>query len=254
MGEKLGQHFLDNPGAAEKIADLMKLKNGDNVLEIGPGRGALTSFLVSSGANITGIEIDKELYEIMNSYGYSNLNMENADFLSFDLDSSHFSKICGNVPYQIGGKIVEKIMKSALKWDICVLMLPEAVAARAAALPGSRDYTLLSAVCGAVSSSEVEFNVDPSDFDPPPSIMSSVVSFKRISDPKPEYFYKFISAAFSNRKKKIKNALSIRFAIEPDEAAAIIEDCGGDPSLRVREIDLDLLVRLAEEFVNRQIL
>ena len=254
MGEKLGQHFLENPHVAERIADLLDLKRGDKVLEIGPGKGALTSFLVSSPADITGIEIDRDLHSLMERRGYPNLTLVNKDFLEYDLDGSCFNKICGNVPYSIGGKIVEKIMKSALKWERCVLMLPEAVGSRAAALPGSRDYTLLSAVCGAVSSSRIEFGVSPSDFDPPPDIMSSVVSFKRISDPRPGYFYRFIGGAFGSRKKKIKNALSIRFAISPAKAAEIIEYCGGDPSSRVRDITIPLLTRMSEEFVKRRIL
>jgi 16S rRNA (adenine1518-N6/adenine1519-N6)-dimethyltransferase len=255
MGERLGQHFLNNPEIASRIVDILSTGSGERVLEIGPGKGFLTSFLIDSGAQITGIEIDSGLAQHLSlKFRNNRLNIINDDFLKVNLEEYNPRKICGNIPYQIGGKIIEKIVLSEADWEVAVLMLPEAVASRVAAEPGTSGYSSLSVFCQAACRVYMEFKVGKDDFEPPPKIDSAVVRFLKAGPSPSKEFRKVIKAAFSKRRKKIKNSLSMYFSIPVKEIETMLERADINPSSRAQMIDVNKFRLLTEEFVKQRIL
>ncbi|MFC2062137.1 16S rRNA (adenine(1518)-N(6)/adenine(1519)-N(6))-dimethyltransferase RsmA [Elusimicrobiota bacterium] len=255
MGEKLGQHFLTDPETARRIAGVLEIQENEDILEIGPGKGFLTSYLLEEGAAVTGIEIDIRMVECLkNKFKNTRLRIINEDFLMVDLEEYKISKICGNIPYQLCGKIIEKTVKTGFNWKTAVLMLPDAVARRVVAEPGSSDCSFLSVMCGANCSANIEFGVDKDSFDPPPKVNSSIVKFKRNSDPEAEYFYRVVKGAFSNRRKTIKNSLSIFFSVSQEKIEEVLRSADIPQSVRAQEVRIEQFKRLANEFVNKGIL
>ncbi len=253
MGKKLGQHFLINPEVARNIVNILSLRAQESVLEIGPGKGFLTSYLVETDAQITGIEIDSALSNYLKKK-FKKLKVINEDFLNINLNEFDFDKICGNIPYQIAGKIIEKIMLSTLNWKICILMLPDVVAKRVVAGLGTADYSFLSVMCNANCKTGVEFVVNKENFDPEPKIDSSVVSFHRTGSPFSKNFYKLTRAAFSKRRKNIKNSLSMYFSKSADEIEKILDSLGISPVLRAQDLSIEEFKKVAIEFVSNGIL
>lgn len=249
MARKLGQHFLENPIIAEKTVKCLSASKSDTILEIGPGKGFLTSYLLDSGASVTGVEIDSLLTEYLKkTIKEKKFSIINKDFLDFDLDASNCNKICGNIPYQISGKIIEKIMLSRLNWTKSVIMLPYAIGKRIVALPGSKDYSFLSVVSSVNCKPEIEFMVEKEDFNIQPSIDSVVVSFLRNGPALNNKFYTMTKAVFSSRNKKIGNTLSNYFSKSAVEINKIINEAGLDKDCRARNIGLEEIKKLKEKF------
>jgi 16S rRNA (adenine1518-N6/adenine1519-N6)-dimethyltransferase len=255
MGERLGQHFLNNPEIARSITEVLNPKPEDAVLEIGPGQGFLTSYLIETGASITGVELDAELAQYISTrFKSEKLKIINKDFLKFGLEGAGFNKICGNVPYQISGKIIEKIVLSELHWEKCVLMIPKAVAKRVCAEPGTSDRSVLSVLCDATCEARYEFDVSKDNFDPPPKIESAVISLKRLSEPLQKEFYEFVRAAFFKRRKSIKNSLSNYFSMPASQVKELLDEYGIGEKMRAQQLGLEDFKKLSKEFVNRGIL
>ncbi len=254
MGEKLGQHFLDNPLIAVRIIDILSPGAGENILEIGPGQGFLTSYLLDSADRVTAVEIDKNLVSsLKKNYDSEKLQVIEGDFLQADLSILKPDKICGNLPYQICGKIIEKILVSPVPWTLAVLMLPLAVASRAAALPGSSEYSRLSVLCSGSGEVKIEFKVEKENFDPPPKIESAVISIykKNILS---KNFLSLVGGAFRERRKKLKNSLSSHFSMSASEIKKILDKYGIDENSRAQELNVMKFEVLTKEFVKRKIL
>lgn len=256
MAEKLGQHFLNNPLIAQKIVDLLKIKTSENILEIGAGYGYLTSFIQGSGANITVIEIDSNLAEFLRKE-FKDIIIIEADFLKLDIEKLKPDKICGNIPYHITGKIIEKLLRSKLQFKKIVLMMPEAVAERVTAIPGSSDYSLLSVICSLNCINRKEFLVGKDNFTPIPKIDSAVVSFIKTRDNADKYekeFYSVVKAAFSKRRKKIRNSLAMQFSIPIEKIETILEASDISPQCRAQSVSVEKYKKLTAEFVKNGIL
>lgn len=255
MGKRLGQNFLVNPDVAKKTADLISPSENDRILEIGSGKGFLTSFLVDKGAFIAGIEIDQELVNILKkTFTEIQLMVINADFLSLNIDNTQYNKFCGNIPYNIAGKIIEKILLSRLNWTSCILMLPAPVAARIVAVPGTSDYSAVSVLSNTNCTTKKEFAVNKEDFEPVPRINSNVVSFIRNHDPEPAGFYKMVKGAFSQKRKKIKNSISTYFGLSESIIKFLFTSSGISPDLRAEDLSTADFKRLYKEFVNQKIM
>ncbi len=254
MGEKLGQHFLINPEIARKIVEILSPQSSEHILEIGPGEGFLTNYLIETGLQVTGVEIDTALAEYLKKKQLKKLEIVNADFLRVELDTHKYEKICGNVPYQISGKIIEKIALSYLGWKKAVLMIPSAVAKRVVAVPGESDYSALSVMCGANCDAAIEFDVGKENFNPEPSIKSSVVSFRRKGEPYPENFYKFVRVAFGKKRKKLRNSLSLGFSITPSVVDKVLEKCVVPEKNRAQELTIEDFMNMTREFEKEGIL
>ena len=182
--KKLGQHFLNDLNIAQKIADLLQNQNCENILEIGPGMGVLTQFLIPKIKNLKLVEIDTESVTYLNKkYPELQKNTLNEDFLKMDLsktfDGQNFG-IIGNFPYNISSQIVFKALEYSQHIPFFCGMFQKEVAERICEKPGTKTYGILSVLCQTFYRTQYHFNVSPTVFSPPPKVDSGVLLSRRI--------------------------------------------------------------------------
>ncbi len=211
----LGQHFLKDESIASKIADSLSFEGYQNVLEIGPGMGVLTKYLLKKEKTIWVVEIDTESIDYLKSH-YLHLadRIINADFLKMDL-ASHFNDeplaIIGNFPYNISSQIVFKAIEFRDLIPEFSGMFQKEVAMRIAAGPGSKTYGIISVLTQAFYDVEYLFTVPPTVFNPPPRVDSGVIRLVRKKDyhlpVDVPFFFRVVKTAFNQRRKTLRNSL-----------------------------------------------
>ena len=211
----LGQHFLRDENIAEKIANSLSLKGYDKVLEIGPGMGVLTKYLLQKDVTTYVIEIDSESVEYLQA-NFLNLapRIIEKNFLKFDLNEvfkeSQFA-IIGNFPYNISTQIVFKTLEMRDQIPEFSGMFQKEVAQRICEKEGSKAYGILSVLTQAFYNAEYLFTVPPSVFNPPPKVDSGVLRLTRKEDfdlPCDEkLFFRVVKTAFQQRRKTLRNSL-----------------------------------------------
>ncbi|MDG1731122.1 MAG: 16S rRNA (adenine(1518)-N(6)/adenine(1519)-N(6))-dimethyltransferase RsmA [Algibacter sp.] len=213
----LGQHFLNDESVAEKIADTLILKGYKNVLEIGPGMGVLTKYLLKKDITTYVIEIDTESVEYLQA-NYLNLapRIIEKDFLKYDLNEVFNQEpfaIIGNFPYNISTQIVFKTLEMRDQIPEFSGMFQKEVAQRICSKEGSKVYGILSVLTQAFYDAEYLFTVPPNVFNPPPKVDSGVLRLTRKANytlPCDEkLFFKVVKAAFQQRRKTLRNSLKI---------------------------------------------
>lgn len=211
----LGQHFLKNEEIAENIANTLTLEGYKNVLEIGPGMGVLTKYLIKKDVEVIAIDLDSESIEYLEThYPDKNLKILEADFLKSDI-SDLFQKdqfaITGNFPYNISTQIVFKMLEWKERIPEFTGMFQKEVAQRICEKEGSKAYGILSVLTQAFYDAEYLFTVPPSVFNPPPKVDSGVIRLKRKDDyslPCDErMLFKVVKTAFQQRRKTLRNSL-----------------------------------------------
>lgn len=209
----LGQHFLTDLGIAKDIALGLDHPRVRTTLEIGPGMGVLTQFMIErSDVDLEVIEIDTESVDYLHEH-YPNLKVISGDFLNMDLGEVYPEglNIVGNFPYNISSQIFFKVLDHIDKVDQVVCMLQREVAVRIAEPPGKKDYGILSVLLQAYYDIEYLFTVPEHVFNPPPKVKSGVIRLKRNSVTDigcdPVLFKKIIKATFNQRRKTIRNSL-----------------------------------------------
>jgi len=214
--KSLGQHFLKNESIAIKIADSLIITNlQDNIIEIGPGGGALTKHLVNRGfQNLHLVEKDDRYAESLKStFPQLKDNIIHKDILALDWDEN-FGKayhVIGNFPYNISNLLLFKMFENRHATQQMVGMFQKEVAQRACSPKGSKIYGKLSVLLHAFYKAEYLFDVDPQEFSPPPKVHSGVIRLTRKEkDPEIENVKRFkavVKAAFNLRRKKLSNSL-----------------------------------------------
>lgn len=214
----LGQHFLVDKNIARKIVESLQ-NSGDynQVLEVGPGMGVLTDFLLQNKEYETWlIDIDKEsITYLHNKYPLLQERIICADFLAFPLDSifSADFAIIGNFPYNISSQILFKVLEHRHQIPEVVGMFQKEVAVRIASKPGTKDYGILSVLIQAFYEVDYLFTVNPGVFNPPPKVTSAVIRLKRNAVDKlsvdEKLFFRVVKTAFNQRRKTLRNALSL---------------------------------------------
>ncbi len=212
----LGQHFLRDLHACERIADLLSgYQNYRTVLEIGPGMGVLTQFMLKKPQFETHVvEIDRESVDYLKVH-FPDLTprIHNYDFLRWNLNtfSTEPFGIIGNFPYNISSQIFFKVLEHRDLIPEVVCMLQKEVAQRIASPPGSRDYGILSVLLQAFYDIKYHFTVPPGAFDPPPKVQSGVIRLERNAVTQLEcdekLFFTVVKTAFNQRRKTLRNAL-----------------------------------------------
>jgi len=214
--KSLGQHFLHDLSIARRIVGSLKSKSTtQQVLEIGPGMGVLTQFLVTNDQyQLKVIEIDRDSVAYLKKH-FPTLQgkIMEGDFLETDLAEIFPEKfsVIGNFPYNISSQIFFKILKNRDRVDQVVCMLQKEVADRIAAPPGSKTYGILSVLLQAFYTIQYLFKVAPGVFTPPPKVMSAVIQLERnniVDLPCDEtLFVQVVKQAFNTRRKTLRNAL-----------------------------------------------
>ncbi|GAB3172579.1 16S rRNA (adenine(1518)-N(6)/adenine(1519)-N(6))-dimethyltransferase RsmA [Telluribacter humicola] len=212
----LGQHFLRDLRAAERIVDSLTLhKQYTQVLEIGPGMGVLTQYLLTHKEYTTHvIEIDRESIEYLNKH-YPSLEdrIIGGDFLRWNSQTVFQEPfaIIGNFPYNISSQIFFRVLEIRDRIPEVVCMLQKEVAQRIASPPCSKDYGILSVLLQAFYDIEYLFTVPPGAFDPPPKVQSGIIRLRRNEttnlDCNEKLFFSVVKTAFNQRRKTLRNAL-----------------------------------------------
>ena len=229
MGRKLGQHFLRDKNILKKIVQSAEINENDNVLEIGAGDGALTSFLLMKARKVIACEIDEDLYEkLRNKFRFSeNLILRKGDFLKIDfsfLDPSDYpNKVTANIPYYLTTPLIFNLLLRHEIKDI-YLTLQKEYAERLIAKPKSKSYGAITININVLAVPEIKFFISKRSFSPPPKVDSAFVFLKKRETPLIPYekfpeFSSFVRKTFSHRRKTLKNALKYAGIKIPEEFA-----------------------------------
>lgn len=210
----LGQHFLTDLKVAEDIADTMEEFKSLPVLEIGPGMGVLTQFMVKKGYDLTVVELDRDSVAYLKEhFPVLDGRIIEHDFLKLDLDKLYPGEFCviGNYPYNISSQIFFKVLDFKDKIPCCSGMIQKEVAERMAAKPGNKTYGILSVLMQAWYNIEYCFTVHEHVFNPPPRVKSAVIKMTRNSVKElacdEKLFKTTVKTAFNQRRKMMRNSL-----------------------------------------------
>lgn len=259
--KRFGQHFLTDKNIIKKIVAAAGVKEGDRVLEIGPGTGVLTQELLSAGADVVAIEVDEDLIAFLKEkFLDKRLTIVPADALKVSYPALAEKqggrlKLVANLPYYISGPLLSKLLTERAAFSIMVLMFQKEVAVRITSGPGSRDYGNLSVLSQAFTDVKREFDVPSHLFTPRPKVDSSVVSFKVLDTPKiamddEDFFRKVVRSAFGARRKTLLNALG-SLGVGKEEILAALREAGIDPKRRGETLDLKEFGALSRALYKR---
>jgi len=245
--KSLGQHFLIHPHQAERIALALDLQEDDWVVEIGGGLGALTRWLAAIPQRLVVLEMDPALAAYLAGElfsGHPGVQIVCADVLDFDFaalagEAARALKVAGNLPYQITSPLLFKLAQEKAALGRAVLMMQAEVGERLLAKPGTKDYGILTVMVQYHFTVHRLFTLGPANFHPPPKVDSVVVAFDPAApDPAaadPDLLLRVVKAAFSQRRKTLRNTLVAQAAslgVTAAEAAAALKDLDIDPGRR----------------------
>lgn len=217
MSKKLGQNFLIKRGIVDEIVHAAELTVGEPVLEVGPGIGTLTQGLAQSGADVTAIELDRRLLEVLDTTlaSYDNVRIIHGDVLKLDVPTimNHKPfKVVANLPYYITTPIIMSLLESKLPIERLVVMVQKEVALRMVAKPGTKDYGALSVAVQYYTEPDIVLDVPPKSFLPAPAVTSSVIRCVLRDKPPVDVideklFFRVVKAGFAQRRKTFSNTM-----------------------------------------------
>jgi 16S rRNA (adenine1518-N6/adenine1519-N6)-dimethyltransferase len=253
--KRFGQHFLHDPAVLDRILTAVGPRADERLVEIGPGRGALTRRLLEAGAACTDvIEIDRDLAGLLREQlqGYPKLVVHATDALAFDFgalarERGGRLRIVGNLPYNISTPLLFHLLDNSDAIEDLHIMLQREVVARMAAKAGEPEYGRLTVMLAPRVSVERLFDVGPGAFQPPPRVWSAVARLKVYPEPAfpvSEHFAAVVAAAFAHRRKTLRNALRELVSLEQIEAAGL------DPGTRPETVTPEAFNLLAQKIVR----
>jgi len=251
---KLGQNFLRDQSAIQRIVAALGDVSQQTVVEIGPGQGAITRMLAERAAHVIAIELDRELAPLLRvQFPAERVTVVEQDVLKFDFAQAsaaagHKLAIAGNLPYYITSPILLTLAESAAALDRAVLMVQREVADRVVAEPGSRDYGLLSVTVQMYGPVERLFTLPPGALSPPPDVHSTVFRWRfapRFAElgVDERSFLAFARQAFAQKRKTLANNLRAA-KYEQSAVQSALEDAGIAAQARAEELSLEVLARL----------
>jgi 16S rRNA (adenine1518-N6/adenine1519-N6)-dimethyltransferase len=255
--KRFGQHFLHDPGVIRRIVDTIGPADGERVVEVGPGRGALTWTLLARAKNMDVIEIDrdlaKSLMEDPRAEGHLRMHLENVldtDFLRLRGVGAPL-RIVGNLPYNISTPLLFRLLKQRAAIGDMHFMLQKEVVDRMAAPPGGKEYGRLTVMIAAYAEVQALFDVGPGAFKPRPKVWSAIVRLRPTLAPRFDIgddgaLRTLVTAAFSHRRKTLRNGLKSLLTAED------IEACGIDPQRRPETLAPAQFGRLAVRYCQLQ--
>ena len=212
--KSLGQHFLTDLDIARRIAETLSDYKGMPILEVGPGMGVLTQYLLEEQHDVTVVEIDTESVAYLNkNFPQLSGRIVEGDFLQMDLAKEFGKNLCviGNYPYNISSQIFFKVLDYKDMVPCCSGMIQKEVAERLAAKPGSKTYGILSVLMQAWYNVEYLFTVSEHVFNPPPKVKSAVIRMTRNDVTElgcnEQLFKRIVKTAFNQRRKTMRNSL-----------------------------------------------
>lgn len=251
----LGQNFLQDPIALEKIAEAAEIKPEDTVLEIGPGLGSLTRYLAASAREVVAVELDQRLLPPLKAVlaPYTNVHLIHGDILELSPDELVQEQnyiVAANIPYYITSAVIRHLLETKRKPRRLVLTIQKEVARRICEKPG--DMSLLALSVQVYGKPRIAAQIPAGAFYPAPNVDSAVLVIDIYPDPLIpvqylESFFKLIKAGFSQKRKTLRNSLAAGLAISPASAAELLESAGIDPRRRAETLSIREWQRLAEK-------
>jgi len=258
---KLGQNFLVDAKAAHRIVEALGEIAGHTVVEIGPGRGAITGSLATRARHVIAVELDRELAAgLRDHFDPARVTVVEQDVLRFDFAAAAAQarerlRLAGNLPYAITSPILLKLAASHAALELAVLMVQREVADRVIAAPGTRDYGLLSVTMQMYGSVERLFTLPPSAFSPPPKVHSTVFRWRfapRFADlgVAEAAFLRFLRQIFAQKRKTLANNLRAA-GVAPEAVNGTLTTAGIDPRARAEAVPVEALAVLWRKLETR---
>jgi len=262
--KELGQHFLVDSGALQRIVDVAQLSPGDVVLEIGPGTGELTAALLANGARVVAVELDERLssrlrarfatQESLRVISANVLDHQPEDLLA-ETGLGPPYVVVANIPYYITAPILRHFLETSVQPSQLILTVQREVGEGIAARPGS--MSLLAVSVQFFAHAEVLFRLGPESFYPPPKVDSAVVRIRVSESPRVEVdnregFFEVVRAGFRQPRKQLHNALSQGLWLPPGEAEPLLREAGIDPLRRAQTLSLDEWKAVYEAYSRRR--
>ena len=251
--KRFGQNFLHDQGVLQRIEQAIRPKTTDHIVEIGPGLGALTRYLIEGAGHIDAVEIDRDLIEPLQTRFAEKIAIHNTDALNFDFCSLALKgeklRIIGNLPYNISTPLMFRLFEQKRCIQDMHFMLQQEVVNRIVAAPGSKSYGRLSIMAQYYCQAESLFHVSPEAFNPPPKVHSAVIRLIPHLQPKVDVtnlkqFEEVIRQAFSQRRKTIRNTLKKLITAEQLNALGI------EPTIRPEQIPIEQFAQISNAIVK----
>lgn len=254
--KRLGQNFLQDPFALEKIADAAEIKADDCVLEIGPGLGSLTRYLAVSARKVAAVELDPDLLTPLKAIlaPHPNVDVTHANILDLriaDLVDQTGYIVAANIPYNITSAIIRHLLESTPKPRRIVLTIQKEVAERICAAPG--DLSLLALSVQVYGSPRLVAKIPAGAFHPVPNVDSAILRIDIYDEPLIpaaglQTFFKLTKAGFSQKRKTLRNSLSSGLHIKPTDAESLLAAADIDPMRRAETLSIEEWNRMCQIF------
>jgi len=252
----LGQNFLADPVALERIVAAAHIPPHAQVLEVGPGLGSLTRYLACSAQRVVAVELDRALLPVLDDTlaGFANVTVVQGDILKLDpaaLMQTAGYWVVANIPYYITSALIRHLLEAALKPARVVLTVQREVAERVCALPG--EMSLLALGVQVYGQPRLALRIPAGAFYPPPKVDSAVVDIELYGEPRIpaaalDTFFRLAKAGFGQKRKTLRNSLSGGLGLAPAQAEALLRTANIDPQRRAETLDLDEWGRLTSAF------
>ena len=252
-----GQNFLGDAEALEKIAAALQLQPGEPVVELGPGLGHLTRFLLDTGARVTAVERDRDMVEALAELKSDRLTVVAANAAEVDfarLAGADRVAVVGNLPYHLTSPILFSVLEQRTRISRAVFTMQKEVAERLCAEPGSRTYGLLSVLLGLYFRPHLLFTLPAQLFHPPPQVDSAVLRLTALLVPRAEvtedaHFRRVVKAGFAQRRKTLLNSLQSDPALGTTaEIRTALEAAGVDPVRRAETLSVEEFAAVERAF------
>ena len=250
--KRFGQNFLTDRNVLGRIVETAGIVPGEPVLEIGPGRGALTRLLAARAGRVVAVEVDRDLVAHLSAEfgGEPRVEIVDSDILECDLESllarRHPGRwrVVANLPYNISSQVLFLLLVHIGLFSGLTLMLQKEVAERIASGPEEKEYGILSVFCRLHCDVDLVFTVKPGAFHPPPKVHSAILRLLPLTTPRFDvgdeaYFRRLVKAAFGNRRKTLWNCLKGQFASDDCHLRSALDVCGIDPGRRGETLSLE---------------
>ncbi len=260
--KQFGQHWLKNKNVLEQIIATAQISEKDKILEIGPGKGVLTERLFKFADKLLAVEIDRDLCKfLVNKYGdLDNFLLLEGDFLDLDTKSilerfpqfANYNKVVANIPYNITGPIIEKLLGTISKpadrqLESIVLLVQKEVGQRLVAVPNNKIYGALTVRVQYLADCEITCDVPAKDFYPRPKVDSVVVKItpRKIAQPadNPKLLESLIKVGFSSRRKMLKN--NLKSIVDQDKLNEILTQLQLNPQVRAENLSVEEWIKLS---------
>ncbi len=256
--KRLGQNFLKSQAIIDKIRDVVDPKPGEIIVEVGPGRGALTKALAETGARVVAVEFDRDLagYLAKLAGRYENLEIVQADFLAYEPEFSGY-KLVGNLPFNITSPVIEWVVQHRNAVTGGVFMVQKEMAERLASSHGSKNWSPIAIFTQLHFDIRSCFDVAPRHFQPPPKVTSSVIEMiPRKSTPLDNFaqFEAVVRFSFRQRRKTLINNLIEGLAIDRQVVAEILSLMSLSERCRAEELSIEQFLNLTNRLASRKLI